>query len=485
MTILSAAQVDRACGVLLGAACGDALGAGYELGSAPPPADGPVAMVGGGLGGFAPGEWTDDTAQTWAVADVAATGADLRDESALDEVAQRLASWFAAGPPDVGVQTAAVLRAAGPEPSAVDLRASAKAVHERFGRSGGNGSLMRTSAVALAHLDDPQGVVDAAFAVSALTHHDPRAGEACALWSLAIRHAVLRGELDVRAGLEHLPSGREFWTERIEEAESRQPSDFTPNGYVVTALQAAWAAIASTAGAARRFPCGHVVDALEAAVRIGDDTDTVASIAGALLGASWGASAFPSAWRMQVHGWPGRTAGQLVDLALKTVRGGRPDPSGWPGTARLDYSAYPGHDSLARHPFDDGVQLAGATALDAVPPDVTAVVTLCRVGAAQVPAGLTSVDFRLIDTSEADNPNLDFVIDDAARTVARLRDAGHVVLLHCVAAHSRTPTVAARYAALRGTPADEALAEICRALPAASPNPVLVAALHRLAEGTQ
>ena len=31
---LNAAQTDRACGVLLGAACGDALGAGYEFGSA-------------------------------------------------------------------------------------------------------------------------------------------------------------------------------------------------------------------------------------------------------------------------------------------------------------------------------------------------------------------------------------------------------------------------------------------------------------------
>ena len=37
-------------------------------------------MIGGGLGGFAPGEWTDDTSQTYAVAAVAATGADLRTE---------------------------------------------------------------------------------------------------------------------------------------------------------------------------------------------------------------------------------------------------------------------------------------------------------------------------------------------------------------------------------------------------------------------
>ena len=60
---------------------------------------------------------------------------------------------------------------------------------------------MRTSPVALAHLGDPDAIADAARAVSALTHHDPVAGEACVLWCLAIDHAVRTGELDVRVGL--------------------------------------------------------------------------------------------------------------------------------------------------------------------------------------------------------------------------------------------------------------------------------------------
>ena len=80
--------MDRACGVLLAAACGDALGAGYEFGSAA--LDGPPGMIGGGLGGFAPGEWTDDTAQAVAIAEVAATGVDLRSEEALTSIARRL-----------------------------------------------------------------------------------------------------------------------------------------------------------------------------------------------------------------------------------------------------------------------------------------------------------------------------------------------------------------------------------------------------------
>ena len=67
---------DRIKGVLLGTAAGDALGAPYEF----EPPRGPeleVAMVGGGV--WEPGEWTDDTAMAIAIAEVAATGADLRE----------------------------------------------------------------------------------------------------------------------------------------------------------------------------------------------------------------------------------------------------------------------------------------------------------------------------------------------------------------------------------------------------------------------
>ena len=51
---------DRAAGVLLGQACGDALGVPYEFGPALP-SDFIPQMVGGELGPFAPGEYSDDT----------------------------------------------------------------------------------------------------------------------------------------------------------------------------------------------------------------------------------------------------------------------------------------------------------------------------------------------------------------------------------------------------------------------------------------
>lgn len=52
---LDSLQSDRAAGVLVALAAGDALGAGYEFGE-PLPDDARVTMKGGGPFGFAPSE---------------------------------------------------------------------------------------------------------------------------------------------------------------------------------------------------------------------------------------------------------------------------------------------------------------------------------------------------------------------------------------------------------------------------------------------
>ena len=511
---LNTAQLDRAAGVLLGLACGDALGAPYEFG---PPLDPDltVAMTGGGGFGWEPGEWTDDTSMAIAIDEVCATGADLRTDEAGDQIAVRWAGW-AATAKDVGNQTRAVLSAATraaasrgeSEPTAGDLKQAAEVHHARTGRSGGNGSLMRTAPVALAYLHDPDALVLAAQEISAMTHHDPEAGEACVLWCLAIRHAVLEGTLDVRSGLEYLPGDRaQAWAALLDGAEAGRPADFDYNGWVVQALQGAWSAItttnidkhasadhdlgmdrgsasskaeSSTAGAA------HFQRALESAVRGGRDTDTVAAIAGALVGGLYGASAVPAQWRRKLHGWPGLRTRDLVALAVMTARGGESDPAGWPLGARMDYSPYKGSNALAQHPHDDHVWLGGVDALDNLPKGVDAVVSLCRLGAAQVPAPGVGADDHvevwLIDDPRRDkNPNLDFVLSDAAAAVAALRAEGKTVLLHCVQAESRTPTVAALYGArLTGQTPTQALADILAVLPKAHPNRGLRAALKRL-----
>src|SRR5882757_5129278 len=212
---LTTTQLDRACGVLLATAAGDALGAPYEFG----PPRGPklqVAMVGGGSFGWEPGEWTDDTSMAIAIAEVAATGADLRQEQALDALTRRWHEWSQHAK-DVGVQTRSVLSQAGRHGiSAQKARAKSAGLHKLTGRTAGNGSLMRTAPLALAYLDDEAALVEAARAVSELTHYDPEAGDACVLWCLAIRHAILTGELNIRIGLRHIDADRrDLWASRL------------------------------------------------------------------------------------------------------------------------------------------------------------------------------------------------------------------------------------------------------------------------------
>ena len=351
---------------------------------------------------------------------------------------------------------------------------------------------MRTAPVALAYLDDPAGLVEAAMALSALTHADPEAGEACALWCLAIRYAVVHGTFDgLYDGLDHLvPERRDVWVQRLREAESREPSSFTHNGWVVEALQGAWSAITRTQiapdGSVPGFGADHLRRALEAAVRGGRDTDTVAAIAGALLGARWGASAVPSQWRRRLHGWPGLRARELVRLGVMSARHGQPDPQGWPSGKNMGYTSWPNCDAVARHPHDDHVWLSGVSLLAEPPDHIDAVVSLCRLGVDDVPAPAVRtgdhVEVWLVDDARADaNPNLDFVLHDAAGAIAALRAEGKTVLLHCVQAQSRTPTVAALYgASVTGRTGRECLSDIQVLLPNAHPNPAMLDALDRL-----
>ena len=317
---------DRVAGALVGMAAGDALGAGYEF--APPPR-GEVAMIGGGLGDFAPGEWTDDTSMAVCIAEVTATG-----RLGLDPIGERFLAWLHSGPPDIGISTAAVLRAADaarassadtaeehPAGAAAALATAAArylADHPRGGA--GNGALMRTAPVALLHLGDDAGLATDARAVAELTHADPLAGDSCVLWCVAIDRAVREGRFDgVHDALAQLPAPRRArWAAALADAEEQPLGTFTANGFTVTALQAAYAAVVQTPVPAAD-PAGHLEAALTAAVRIGGDTDTVAAIAGMLLGARWGATAVPSAWYRMLHGWPGLRAEDLEQLALRTA----------------------------------------------------------------------------------------------------------------------------------------------------------------------
>ncbi|MEP9364012.1 ADP-ribosylglycohydrolase family protein [Nocardioides sp. CN2-186] len=468
---MSSAQTDRACGVLLGQACGDALGVPYEF-ARPPAAHEQAQMRGGGLGPYAPGEWSDDTQMAVGIAQVASSGADLSSPGALDEISEYFLRWRREGASDIGVQTSTVLSSAWSDEGSPSkrLRDASQRYAEQHPRSAGNGALMRTAIVGISALDDRDATAANARAVAELTHADPLASDSCVLWSEAIRIAVLDKRLDLRSGLDLLPADRRNqWGDWITDAETSAPSGFTPNGFTVTALQAAWSAIIQSDPAnrnsKRQFDCEHLQDALHAAIRIGNDTDTIAAIGGGLLGAFWGQSAIPLAWVRQLHGWPGLRARDLVRLAALTATGGVPDRQGWPQLKHLEYGVPP--RSAATLIADDEVLLGTANATGH---DATALVSLCRLGTQDVPApGIKApdhVEVRLLDSDAPDaNPNLGFVLANTAETIRDLRQEGHRVLVHCVRAEQRTPAVAVVFLKLMGFPVDEASAQVARALP--------------------
>lgn len=312
--------LDRAAGALLGAACGDALGVPYEfaprLGE-----DRTPEMVGGGLGPYEPGEYSDDTQMAVCVAEALRDHDEPCSPQALEQTARGFLTWFRGGASDVGAQTARILEETDRSltehggGAAEVMTGRSDRMFEAGERCAGNGSLMRTAPLALAHLNDREGLAQSAARYSHLTHGDPLAAQACVLWCEAVRHAIAHGTYDgLRGGLDLLPSSvRGEWAARLDEAEEEPSTAFAPNGFVVSALQAAWSAIAHDP-VDGSSPDRYAAPVM-AAVRIGDDTDTVAAIAGALVGARWGRSAIPAPYLEVVHGWPGYRAEGLGELA--------------------------------------------------------------------------------------------------------------------------------------------------------------------------
>lgn len=311
---------DRAQGVILAAASGDALGAPYE--NSPELQAGlsngdPVLFT--SSADWGEGEWTDDTAMGIPILEALAHGLDLTTDGGLDYLANRWLQWSIDGGKGIGLQTARVFARvisvqqakAGmqdPHPLSATMADMARLEHESSERSGGNGCLMRVGPLALGFLAPGRegALADAARKQAQLTHFEPDGGDAAVIWSLAIRQAILTGSYDLREQLAYIPEERRgVWVQRLAEAEEKGPDAFVKNYWVVSALQCAH--IANRRGS-------DVKTVLESAVRGLGDTDTVAAIAGQLAGARFGASNVPSEWREKLHGWPGMTGKDLETL---------------------------------------------------------------------------------------------------------------------------------------------------------------------------
>ena len=305
--------LDRAKGVLVASAAGDAVGAPYEFGPPLEPEE-KIAMY--GHRSFAAGEWTDDTSQALAIAR-AALIAPLHTTEGAQAVTTQFYRWYDEDRKGIGNQTRRIMSNLS-ERTAENLLERSRRFIESEPLAAGNGSLMRTGPVALSYLVDDSNLVLAATQASELTHADQTCIEACVIWSKAIRHAILFENFDgVYLAIRELEAHRaDFWLEIFGRAEANEPRVFSRNGWVIEAIQVAWSAMSRN----DQSDPSHLRKSIEDCVRAGMDTDTTAAIAGALLGARWGASAVPQEWASLIHGWPDYHLQDLESLAEKLVR---------------------------------------------------------------------------------------------------------------------------------------------------------------------
>jgi ADP-ribosyl-[dinitrogen reductase] hydrolase len=275
---------ERAIGSVLGLALGDALGAPFEFRrSEQIPA--PIPAFELPWMGLPAGTTTDDTAMARNLIRSLIAN-DGRLEPA--DVLARHVEWIATGPPDVGTLTRRVLSRA--------REGAAHAAREYVEQRGpevsaGNGSVMYCAPLGVAYATRPDQLLEAAPALSAITHWDERCRTACLAVTLAVA-ALVRGEDPREAVVRSVAAvsgraGAEELEELVDTAGLTRRIDGPDQGF---ALFTAGVGL-RTAAEAPPFE-----DGLRAVVAFGGDTDTNAAVTGALLGALRGRDALPVGW---------------------------------------------------------------------------------------------------------------------------------------------------------------------------------------------
>lgn len=284
-------DVDRAEGVLLGLACGDALGRPVEFNSRREIESqyGTVTeMRGHGTWNKPAGTITDDTDQALCIA------RSVVEHGTFDpaDTAQRFVAWYDSGPFDIGNMTRRSIRnlkrgQSWDEAGHDVWEASAE------GANAGNGSVMRCPPLAIAYATAPDDLVTTSRDSSRITHADPRCTDGCAVLNLTIAGYLTGVDDPLADALERVrPDAPTELIDALEPlASGDTPGTLETTGYVIHTLQTALhdALTADTAE-----------DAIITAVNRGGDTDTVGAVTGAIAGARFGASALPERWTADI-----------------------------------------------------------------------------------------------------------------------------------------------------------------------------------------
>ncbi len=247
-------------------------------------------------------------------------------------LAWRLKWWFARIPAGIGMAT---------------LRASVKlwlgSTPQNAGvRSAGNGPAMRAPIIGLYALDNPELLKEFLIRSTMLTHNDTRALDGAYLVAIATRQACLHAgsRVDPEDFLVLAPQhvSDEQLLKHVGLAVSCARAKQGPEAFLdaLKLDKGVTGYINHTVPAAIYCWFRHPHDfraAIETAVRLGGDTDTVAAVVGGIMGASLGPGAIPETWTRRLIDWP-LTNDWITRLAddLMSKQPGEPEkpPGGQP-----------------------------------------------------------------------------------------------------------------------------------------------------------
>ena len=255
-----------------GLAVGDAVGVPYEFkrrGSFQC-----AGMIGYGTHDQPAGTWSDDTSMTLA------TCASIKNKGKIDceDIRRQFETWF-------------YEKKYTPFGEVFDYGITcSQAIENKKGkedeRSNGNGSLMRI--LPLAFVPD---VTDEQIAeVSAITHAHKISKESCIIY-VRIAQEMLAGVSPQEAIEKHV--SEKSILHRLRHICRVEENEIRSSGYVVDSFEAAMWSLLTT---------HSYKECIKKAVNLGDDTDTVAAIAGGLAGILYGIENIPKEWMEKLQG---------------------------------------------------------------------------------------------------------------------------------------------------------------------------------------
>ncbi len=274
-------RLERVLGGLFGVACGDALGGTLEF---TPKHIGVEKygyhkeIIGGGAMDLEPGEVTDDTVMTMAVAE----GILENSNDPIGAIGRRFVEWFNSDPPDIGITCQDAISEF---IHCGDWKEAGLRVYQYSdGMNAGNGTLMRCIPAALFYRDFYK-MVEITKSQSDMTHYNVKASDACILYN-SIVYKYLAGGDKIETIKEVIKGHEEY-----EKVLLMKKEDLKPSGYVVDSFQCAlWCFINNS----------KVEDIICEAVNLYGDPDTIGAIAGGLAGVYYGYGAIPERWRDKI-----------------------------------------------------------------------------------------------------------------------------------------------------------------------------------------